>query len=79
MKPCTGCKHLNDQYYRGPICMIGHEPLPNDQYTGKEMIRIGFVDRVRSENGICGPDAKLYEVGFWRTLWSRIFGVAGNP
>lgn len=67
LKPCAGCKHLNDRYQFGPVCLIGWEKLPNDPYTVKEMRRTGFVNDVRSENGKCGPEARLYEAKkpFW--------------
>jgi hypothetical protein len=61
MKPCTGCKWLHREYYRGPVCRLAHTPLPDNPYTGQRQIRIGFLGDARAPDGICGPDASLYE------------------
>lgn len=72
MKPCTGCKHLNDRFIFGPVCRLGLERRPDDPYTGQQVWRRCFVKNARAEGGFCGPDAVRYELGFWRRLWNRV-------
>ena len=74
MKPCTGCRWLQAEYIRGPVCRLAHIELPRNPYTEQRVVRIGYTDKARADGGICGPDASRYEPKFLRRLWNSVLG-----
>ena len=79
MKPCTGCKHLTHITDGYAVCKW----LPPDHqykwetspYTGRSAYvpeKRPSVEKMRSMDGECGPDAKLWEPNLWGRFWAWI-------
>jgi len=71
MKLCTGCKYLGANR---PICTyeVGnqHHHFYTEEFTARRMVHIAYPDleHQRSEQGACGPEAKLYIPTVWRVI-----------
>ena len=74
MKSCKGCWHLSEGIF-GPYCMVhGRWERETNGWTEKvTQVRVGHVETsiMRSRNGECGPDRKLYTT-FWKGVWKTV-------
>ena len=72
MKPCKGCKYLDDVLF-GPYCNYGVWPIFEsyvDPITGQQKRRRRSkvkAEFMRSAGGECGPDRRLYDTN-WRVF-----------
>lgn len=80
LKKCNGCKYLVKTARYGDLCSYDDPPYQEtvNPYTGRtQQIATGYtrpeIQEMRSENGKCGPEARLYSPTLFRRvlLWIK--------